>query len=279
MLVGVHIQNGNLRQWGRAMRTITFLFALSVFPACYADDDVSDKSGAAEVTQSDALLPMCEKPPFGAKSKDYRETTDHITRRSPIGGIPPEKSKALLLFSYKKACYVKNNGRNLDQFLALGLSGKDIADKSITSLAISYWGKAVNVYIQKYVLDSKDITVRDFVIDGPVLARQNALVDISGWYAAENDNLYSDQNDYFLVKYSGMYRPSVALLLDTASRNLREKLLTCKTDASKQGCQVKIRGVAIICEMTNAYGASHEEPCINAGAEPDEGLSYLPDSF
>lgn len=259
--------------------TISLLLALAVSFACYGDDAGTAKSNTPEDSEVGALFSKCEAPPFGEKVKDYKETVGFLTKNSS-SGIPQNKLQELAQFAYKQSCYVKSNGNNKDKFRALGLSDEDIASKSITSLALKYWSKEFQAYIQKHVMQEKKISVQDFAVDGPSLAKEKSLVEISGWYVGENNgnmgSLYSNYNDFLLVKYSNIYRPSASLLLDDASHKLREKLLSCQADIRQQGCQVTLRGVAIVCEITNGYGVSHEEACINAGIEPNEDSAYLP---
>lgn len=259
--------------------TFSLILALAASFACYGEEEGTAKSSAPEDSQVGAPISKCEAPPFGEKVKDYKETISVLTKNNP-SGVPQKKLQELAQFAYKQSCYVKSNGSNKDKFRALDVSDEDIESMSITSLALKYWSKEFSVYIQNYVMQAKTISVQEFSIDGPSLAKKKSLVEISGWYVGENNgnmgSLYSNSNDFLLVKYSNVYRPSVPLLLDDASHNLRKRLLSCQADFRQQGCLVTLRGVAIICEITNGYGVSHQEPCINAGIEPNEDSDYLP---
>jgi hypothetical protein len=62
-------------------------------------------------------------------------------------------------------------------------------------------------------------------------------------------------------------RLRVPLLTDEASRKLRETLLQCQSYGpalEKIGCEgVAVKGRATLCSVWNAFGATHQEPCIN----------------
>ncbi len=118
--------------------------------------------------------------------------------------------------------------------------------------------------------DYTPTTIREFAIDGPRLAADSARLTLSGVYVLEGrvGYLYANHHSVELAQsvYEPTTQPRVAVLTDDASRDLRAKLLSCQTDpiSAQTGCAVSIRGNATICGVTNGFGASHDEPCLNA---------------
>jgi hypothetical protein len=113
-------------------------------------------------------------------------------------------------------------------------------------------------------------TIREFVIDGPQLAADSARLNLSGVYVLEGrvGYLYTNHHSVELAHsvYEPTTQPRVAVLTDDASRELRAKLLSCQTDpvSAQTGCTVSIRGNATVCGVSNGFGATHDEPCLNA---------------
>lgn len=115
----------------------------------------------------------------------------------------------------------------------------------------------------------QSMTVRNFVIDGPKLAARHVKVKLFGAYILQGKvgALYADTQAVMTAKYSnGGTQPSVALLTDDASHELRATLLFCDSNpvTAQTGCEIEIRGRATMCETSNAFGALSHAPCIDA---------------
>jgi hypothetical protein len=113
------------------------------------------------------------------------------------------------------------------------------------------------------------VSVRDFAAEGPKLAAENAKVSLSGSYILQDNHgvLYADRQAIVMARYhpEAPPQPHVLLLIDSASRQLRQRLVSCQTDlsAAQVGCALKIRGQASACPLTEASGATHELYCVN----------------
>jgi hypothetical protein len=109
------------------------------------------------------------------------------------------------------------------------------------------------------------ISVQNFELDGADLAGRTAKLAVSGAYVREGnlDVLYTDTQAAGMA-YGGVRRPKVPLLIDNAPRELRERLQNCRTDLSttRIGCAVTVLGHATRCTVTNAFGTTREEPCL-----------------
>ena len=114
------------------------------------------------------------------------------------------------------------------------------------------------------------ISVETFVLDGRDLAARAAKVSISGAYVREGflEALYADTRAIIMAtRYpnaGGQNQPKVLLLTDDASRDFRQHLLTCQSNAASAqvGCSVRVLGQATICTLSNAFGAARELPCV-----------------
>jgi hypothetical protein len=108
------------------------------------------------------------------------------------------------------------------------------------------------------------ITVETFMLDGKDLASVGAKAAIAGAYVREGnlDNLYADRRALFMARQDNS-QPNVPLVTDDASRDFRQQLLRCQSDASSHlGCLVTVLGHATTCKLSNAFGAGREEPCL-----------------
>lgn len=109
------------------------------------------------------------------------------------------------------------------------------------------------------------VSVRNFALDGPTLAAKNAPVTLTGAFILVGNvaTLYPDTQAVIMA--DAVTQPSVPLLTDSASRNLRETLLDCQTNygTAQVGCQITIRGRATMCSLNNVFGASRNAPCVN----------------
>lgn len=117
------------------------------------------------------------------------------------------------------------------------------------------------------------LSVRDFAIDAEALTRASARVEITGAYALAGnlDQLYGAANDVMLAREGIASPPSIPLLIDHASRELRAAIFDCRSSGA-YFCMLTVRGVAEKCTITSAFGVAHETPCIAV----DDGGNYRP---
>lgn len=117
------------------------------------------------------------------------------------------------------------------------------------------------------------VSVRDFVIDGPSLAARHAHIKLTGTYHTDQgiDTLYADDQAMILASNAGMNEPSVRLLTENASRNARAAIYQCQQNPYA-GCKVTIVGVVGYCALTNTFGATRKTPCLDV----HEGGFYVP---
>jgi hypothetical protein len=149
-------------------------------------------------------------------------------------------------------------------------------------------------------LHYRSISFRDFVVDGPTLARKSMPVELTGLYTRQGEEavLYENENAYIMehVGQSAGSTPTIPLLTDGASHRFREMQYSCDSQQAygRYGCLVIVRGVATICDLTNAFGVETESPCIDvadgsendpssptpapAEAQPEPSVSQLPPS-
>jgi hypothetical protein len=110
------------------------------------------------------------------------------------------------------------------------------------------------------------ISVETFVLDGKDLASNAAKVSLGGVYIREGnlDVLYADMRALMMVTQQRLNQPNVPLLTDNASREFRQHLLTCQSNpaSAQMGCSVTVLGGVTSCRLSNALGASREEPCV-----------------
>jgi hypothetical protein len=113
------------------------------------------------------------------------------------------------------------------------------------------------------------MSITDFVVNGHNLATANAHVHLSGYYTLYGDVpvLFSDAQAANVTKYaSGAVRqPSVPLLIDHASPELRRQMVDCDANPGVASCyKIDISGTATMCAVSNAFGATRSVPCIDA---------------
>jgi hypothetical protein len=114
----------------------------------------------------------------------------------------------------------------------------------------------------------RHISVETFVLDGKDLAARAAKVSLSGAYLREGnvEVLYDDSRAVILATHSGNagHQPKVALLTDDASREFRQLLLRCQSNAgsAQVGCSVTALGHATMCTLSNVFGAARRLPCV-----------------
>jgi hypothetical protein len=112
----------------------------------------------------------------------------------------------------------------------------------------------------------QSITVETFVLDGRDLASKATKVSLSGVYIRQGnlDVLYADVQAAMIANSQGLHQPNVPLLTDDASREFRQHLLMCQSNPARaqMGCPVTVLGRVTTCKLSNAFGATREEPCV-----------------
>jgi hypothetical protein len=110
------------------------------------------------------------------------------------------------------------------------------------------------------------ISVETFVLDGRDLASKATKVSLGGVYIRQGnlDVLYANVQAAMIANSRGLHQPNVPLLTDDASREFRQHLLMCQSNpaSAEMGCSVTVLGRVITCKLSNAYGATREEPCV-----------------
>lgn len=122
----------------------------------------------------------------------------------------------------------------------------------------------------------RSISFRDFIVDGPTLAKNLTTIELIGAYIREGNVsvLYENMESLEMAHYGpGNMSPprDIPLLTDQASHKFRETQYSCDQQAAYgAGCMMVVRGIATTCSLTNAFGAVTETPCIEVidGASP-----------
>jgi hypothetical protein len=225
----------------------------------------------------------CEAPPYGASMDAYKvfiaEARQSGDAESPVAQQLSREAVDLLA----KICKMKYDSADRTELYRAGFTPEDIDHSSTVMLTGEYLGVIKYVAFQSLVhgqqapkpgaplqppSDYQSVSVRDFAVDGPKLAAENAKVSLTGSYILQGNvgMLYANMQAVIMTRYhpDAGTQPNVPLLTDDASRQLRQRLLSCQTDpsAAKVGCTLKIRGHAAMCPVTNAFGATHEAPCV-----------------
>jgi len=215
----------------------------------------------------------CSRPPYRdtvAKFKAFTAKYQATDATSLIGVL-------------EVTCRAKFDGGSRRALYTVGLTDQEIATSSTTTLA-SIWmdatlkalgaappvGDAGSARRSKSAEDYQIVSVRDLVIDGPKLAAAHALVKVTGSYVLQGNvgMLYPDMQAVMMPRYGGQMgrQPSIPILTDNSSHELREALVSCDSDpsAAQVGCQVEIQGEVTMCSVTNGFGANSRAPCIDA---------------
>lgn len=128
----------------------------------------------------------------------------------------------------------------------------------------------------------RQLTFRDFIVDGIELARKSAQVELTALYTRQGQEavLYENENAY-IMDHAGPApgsEPTIPLLTDDASHAFREMLYSCDSQRSygRFGCQLMVRGVATMCILTNGFGVKTDSPCIEVKDGIDASPAPLP---
>jgi hypothetical protein len=219
---------------------------------------------------------QCAAPPYGASLEAYNlflaDGHDAGRAESPTDILA-------------RICRMKYDAADRTELYRAGFTPADIEHSSTVMLTSEYLGVLKYVVFQNTVhgqpapkpdeplpppSEYQAVSVRDFAAAGPKLAAENAKVTLSGLYILQDNRglLYADRQAVVMARFhpEGPPQPNVPLLIDAASRQLRQRLLACQTDlsAAQVGCAIKIRGQVRTCPAIDTSGVTHELPCVNA---------------
>ncbi len=162
-----------------------------------------------------------------------------------------------------RICRMKYAGADRTDLYRAGFTPGDIEHSSTVMLTSEYLGVMKYVAFQNTVhgqpppkpdaplpppAEYQAVSVRDFATTGPKLAAQNAKVSLTGFYILQDGQglVYADRQAIVTARYhpESPPPPDVPLLIDAASRQLRQRLLSCQTDlsAAQVGCAITVRG-------------------------------------
>jgi len=216
----------------------------------------------------------CAAPPYGASMEAYN---GFIAENAHSG---PADSAGLLA----RICRMKYDAADRTELYRAGFTPEDIEHSSTVMLTSEYLGVLKYVAFQNTVhgqappkpdaplpppSEYQTVSVRDFAAEGAKLAAGNAKVSLSGWYILQDNHgaLYADRQAIVAARFQpdGPPQATVGLLIDAASRQFRQRLVSCQTDlsAAQVGCAIKLRGQATTCPLTEASGATHDLYCVN----------------
>lgn len=138
-------------------------------------------------------------------------------------------------------------------------------DRIATTTALAFLLTIQLVYARDITYTT--ISVRNFAIDGPSLAKRRARVELTGIYAKNGqiNVLYANSTDW-AIAYNGQIPPGglVPLLTDDASHAVREQMFTCSSVYPGSGCPLTVRGTVILCYERNVFGSENDGvPCLN----------------
>lgn len=219
---------------------------------------------------------QCAAPPYGASMEAY----NGFIAEGPNSG-PADGPAGMLA----RICRMKYDAADRTELYRAGFTPEDIEHSSTVMLTSEYLGVLKYVAFQNTVhgqaapkpdaplpppSEYQTVSVRDFAAEGPKLAAGNAKISLSGLYILQDNRgvLYADRQAIVMARFhpEGPPQPHVPLLIDAASRQLRQRLVSCQTDlsAAQVGCAIKIQGRAGPCPLTDAAGTTHELYCVSA---------------
>jgi hypothetical protein len=226
----------------------------------------------------------CAAPPYGASMEAYNafiaEARQSGETESPAPRKPSREATELLA----KICRMKYQSADRTELYRAGFTPEDIDQSSTVMLTAEYLGVLKYVAFQDMAhgqpapkpgaplpppSDYPSVSVRDFAAEGSKLAAESAKVSLTGSYILQDKHgmLYTDTQAIVLTRYhpEAGRQPTVPLLTNDASRQLRQRLLSCQTDlsAAQVGCTIRIRGRATMCTLTDASGATRQAPCVD----------------
>jgi hypothetical protein len=227
---------------------------------------------------------QCAAPPYGASMEAYNVFIADARHPGETESASRQGLSGQAVEMLAKICRMKYEAADRTELYRAGFTPADIEHSSTVMLTSEYLGVLKYVAFQNMVhgqappkpdaplpppSDYQAVSVPDFAADGTRLAANNAKVSLTGWYILQDNRgmLYADMQAIVMTRYhpEAGPQPNVPLLTNDASRQLRQRLLSCQTDlsAAQVGCTIKIRGQARMCPLTDASGATHEVPCVN----------------
>jgi hypothetical protein len=225
----------------------------------------------------------CDAPPYGASMDAYNVFIAEARQSSEAESPGAQKLSREAVELLAKICKMKFEAADKTELYRAGFTPEDIDHSSTVMLTGEYLGVLKYVAFQSMVhgqeapkpgaplpppSDYQSVSVRDFAVDGPRLAAENAKVSLTGSYILEGSRemLYADMQAIIMTRYhpDAGTQPNVPLMTDDASRQFRRRILSCQTDlsAAQVGCTVKIRGRVTMCALAIASGATREAPCV-----------------
>lgn len=219
----------------------------------------------------------CDSAPYGDSQESYEKLVTGFSAGADKMGRPDITRELAFMAQQaaKSACKVKLEGADRTEFHSLGLTNQDIETYGVSVLAFGYLTRKVNKQVQessgaKAASSPKQrsyeqTTVKDFVLDAPTLLAKHAGVRVQGQYVKDGniDMLYANLMGVAMAQDTS--QPHIYLRPEHASRSLREKMLNCASDpaTSQLGCPLALSGVADDCVLTNGFGASRHEICLD----------------
>jgi hypothetical protein len=214
----------------------------------------------------------CSRPPYGDTVAKFKAFTAKYQATDATS----------LVFILESTCRAKFDGGDRKPLYTVGLTDQEINKGSTTALAATWmdvtWktlgavppsADGGTARQSNSVEDYQILSVREFVVDGPQLAAKHANVQLTGAYILQESvgMLYTDTQAVIGARDypEAGTQPSVALLTDHASHQLRAALVSCDSNPvyAQVGCKIAIRGRATMCTMNNMFGATREVPCVN----------------
>jgi hypothetical protein len=115
----------------------------------------------------------------------------------------------------------------------------------------------------------KLISFETFALDAKIMASSQAKVSLRGSYVPDGnmDWFFANRTDVIMATTNGYNSSNIAripLLTEDATREFRQFLLRCKSNASSSqlGCPAVINGHVTKCSLTGPLGANRSLPCI-----------------
>jgi hypothetical protein len=225
----------------------------------------------------------CAAPPYGA-SMDAYNVFIADARQGEADSPAAQKLSGEGVELLARVCRMKYQSADRTELYRAGFTPDDIDRSSTVMLTAEYLGILKYVAFQNTAhgqapprpgtplpppSDYRSVSVRDFAAEGSELAAENAKVTLSGSYILQDKRgmLYADTQAIVLTRYhpEAGTQPTVPLLTDDASRQLRQRLLSCQTDlsAAQVGCKIRILGRATMCTLSDTSGAARQAPCVN----------------
>jgi hypothetical protein len=233
-----------------------------------ATDDV--KSASESLSKLDGT-PLLSRPDYSAALTAGNQTLSQLRQfEADITQISQLSDAASQLNSK-----VAQSGRRLDGQTSAQLANLNTMVKTLNAATIPLTSENRDRLVDttntlkeiQTAIAPASITVETFALDGRDLAAKEREVTLTGVYLRENnlEHLYSDIRAAMLATRQGLQQLYVPLLTENATREFRKYLLTCQSNptSAQLGCSMTVLGRATTCTLSNAFGATREEPCVD----------------